>query len=515
MSVIFWMDTETTGLCDEQDQILTVAVKVVDNDRVVEKFEDRILLKDGVLPSPIALAKINKINPFSEEYSSSAITENAFVEKLSSIASKYKDGDHGRPVIAGYNIAFDIKFLRAAFRRSFKNFYDYFAACQKDAFPLVKFLIANRGLKTSKLNTYGSKKEYSASLEAVAPSFNISFSGEGAHSAMADTEVAEQLYERVLQELKVSDFQQPHTIDLVKAEDVLCLSVIRPNGKDPTTKKEIKDICKKNVFILSNDQETQTLTLMFAEDIVPSSFFDNKTHKIKYNEIINMTDKLSDYDRVSILSQLHLSDKEIKESIKKNKSSIIKDSVDDKVFAIFNELKSSSSLENLKHCVSDVKSRLLTEKNKEALQFLESACQAHGISTQGLLVSPMTDTVKTLSFNSANLTVSVGLHPTGIYMLKITGGSSFRVNLKKKAEVSKFLETNGIKEFSDFVSSLPSPEQFINKKHHLSLVEEFELIYDAALSPGASKIWKDVANGFLARVQKTSEFYRNRFQLIE
>jgi DNA polymerase III epsilon subunit-like protein len=187
----FWLDTETTGLRPEMSQILEYAVVVEDNlGEIVETLEVRLLLKPNINPSKEAL-EINKIDPYSSAWRSSAITEERAAEKLADLCEKYSF-EGVRPVIVAYNAFFDCDHLRMMFARHGIIFESCFNSAVIDPLKTAKDLVAKKKLETKILTKAAAKGRKpvsysSCKLEDVANALGVN-TGKAAHRALNDVE---------------------------------------------------------------------------------------------------------------------------------------------------------------------------------------------------------------------------------------------------------------------------------------------------------------------------------------
>jgi DNA polymerase III epsilon subunit-like protein len=186
--MILWIDLETSGLDSKRAGIIELGYMIED---------DRgIIVDEGIL----------EINPFTYnrkvEISSKALEINGYTpedlhdlgdsskifEEFIDILNKYEDG---RYQIAGYNVLFDIKFLRAWFQDNSEGylFNKYFDRKMLDVYNFVKCV---RYLYPEKFVGCDRDK-----LGMVCECFSVEL-GDNAHSALDDIKATRELMMRIL-----------------------------------------------------------------------------------------------------------------------------------------------------------------------------------------------------------------------------------------------------------------------------------------------------------------------------
>lgn len=174
-----WLDCETTNtdpnagfafqyayFGEENGNILfTNELKM--RPRNIEKFE----------LNPLAF-QINKIDP---EMLFTYELEESMLVKLQADLRPFS----GRFCVCGYNVGFDIEFLKATLFRNKLNYFDYFQYIHYDVMQLVRGLVVN-----NKINVPNIK------LATIAEYFKLSFEKE--HDAMADILVTKQINDIIM-----------------------------------------------------------------------------------------------------------------------------------------------------------------------------------------------------------------------------------------------------------------------------------------------------------------------------
>ena len=130
MNKIF-IDTEVAGLNPSKHDILSLAIVVVDDDKVIDFVQfnrSGDLRIDVALLRNMPLERLHNslINPLPEE---------EFKQSVTNVLTKYKNED---TYIFGYNISFDISFLKILFK---DNYYKLFPTRVIDVKSILEYLI--------------------------------------------------------------------------------------------------------------------------------------------------------------------------------------------------------------------------------------------------------------------------------------------------------------------------------------------------------------------------------------
>lgn len=149
----FCIDVETTGLNPQYDRITEIAAVKVESGRIVDRFSSLVCSEVPIPPN------VEQITGISNEMLSDAPTENEIIPRFLEYIN-YRD-------VIGYNVGFDIRFLKAAAERCG----DFFCSDFFDVLPLAKKCLPDL-------------KRYS--LEEVARRLDIPTPV--AHRALADAE---------------------------------------------------------------------------------------------------------------------------------------------------------------------------------------------------------------------------------------------------------------------------------------------------------------------------------------
>jgi len=185
-----WLDTETTGLEVDDSAAFELAFILVQNGQVIC---ERDFFLNPLSEKIKYHEEAGKVHGYTEEQIRAFPPEKEQMQKVAEFLKNAvelfkEDGSRTEKlVIAGYNVNFDKKHLRALLERNGFNFDDYFVSDIADVFEQVKragFQKALPYLPDRKLGT-------------VAKHLGVNL--ENAHNAMADIkatrEVAKKLYE--------------------------------------------------------------------------------------------------------------------------------------------------------------------------------------------------------------------------------------------------------------------------------------------------------------------------------
>lgn len=179
MSKILWIDTETTGVDPEKNAIIQLAYIVEIGGGIVEEGNFLMAPHAGSTVEKKAL-EINKRDIVEiMQYPHLKDTMKDFKMILAKYVNKFNKLD--KFVLAGYNIAFDEQFLRAAFTRTKDKFFgSWFFWPKCDCVTYVSRYIAEKNLRL---------KNYK--LSTLCEHFNIPLD---AHDALNDIRATRDLY---------------------------------------------------------------------------------------------------------------------------------------------------------------------------------------------------------------------------------------------------------------------------------------------------------------------------------
>lgn len=185
MGKIFWIDTETTGLDHKVNSIIDFGgiVEIDGNirDHIVTKPKCFEVIDLENHRDDISDEALDKNNTTREELAERTLTQNAFVQMLKSDMRRYVNPYQKKDkfVIAGYNVDFDVKFLRSAFERCGDKFFgSWFFWPVID----VKCMVATEIVGGLRLKDY--------KLETVSNHYGVTFK---AHEASTDIKATRDL----------------------------------------------------------------------------------------------------------------------------------------------------------------------------------------------------------------------------------------------------------------------------------------------------------------------------------
>lgn len=174
MHKTLWIDVETSGLDPNNCALLQIGVLIEEHAEIVDRFVTYIQPFKGAKVEPEAL-KINKIK--AKDFSSFPL-ETAVIKDLMAFLNKHvDDNDPSTKLnIAGFNVGFDIGFLKAFFERHKKTdmFFRYF---HKYSYDVASDVAKARMLQRM-------DPDQSMSLKALCREYNVNI--KNAHDAQAD-----------------------------------------------------------------------------------------------------------------------------------------------------------------------------------------------------------------------------------------------------------------------------------------------------------------------------------------
>jgi DNA polymerase III epsilon subunit-like protein len=182
----FWVDTETTGLDSRKHFAFQISYLIEENNRLL--LERTLEMRPDNYKQFEFDSEAEDIHGYSKEKILSLPSES---EQFGVLLKDLQQYGENRLTITGYNVSFDIYFLRALFARNessnrkAKKFYDYFDYMHCDVMQLVQ---AHR--------VAGKLDLPSIELEKVCRHFGIST--EGAHNSMVDIVNTKAIFDRLV-----------------------------------------------------------------------------------------------------------------------------------------------------------------------------------------------------------------------------------------------------------------------------------------------------------------------------
>lgn len=472
----FWIDSETTGLSEEKDQILELAGVIESpSGEEVERFEWCLSLKNGLIPNPIA-AVVNGINPYSVAWNKEAITESEAVTRLIELTERYRN-NLVKPQFVAYNAEFDVGFIAKAFNRNGFRFFDYFNKSVGDPLMTARRLVSEGKILT-KENSYRGRTQRSAKLEDVAAALGITYQGQ-AHRAIADVEVLRKVAKAInailfmsgeLVDFQVSDFRQGEVLHLV-------------------TDSTSSGIKLRHVLILENSVERQKFIAVDSSDIRDSGGV-RETCVRTFNYATVVGAKESDAFEVQKLRRL-LEEREGELLSWKQKTLnssywgkpvTVDSSI--KGFEVVRALQKRLSTASDKDCeLSIVKDEFLqansgkSEKLKELLDYVADLDRSLG--GDGLIHQDQ-ELMRSITAKDDLSEVMIHLDPRGLYVvtkISLLDQAAEEQVCKTKKDIAKFLQHGSEigENIKACVRSLPEPKVFTDIKNKAILLADYKV----------------------------------------
>ena len=294
MNYVFY-DFETSGLNFYFDQPIQLAAKLVDQDfNVIDEINEKCRLRDGVIPSPIAvLVTRTDLNELKKEQS--------FYEMMDKVHAKLSSWSPA--IFIGYNnINFDEKFLRSSFYQSLHA--PYLTNTNNNSrIDLYKIIlsICNLDKKYLKFPIDSKTGKKSLKLEVIAQ--NNSIKHEFAHDAMSDVDATIALAKLVkendslLWQHLVQFRTHQNVIDYLNNNEVLYLPPTNSSGEyTPVT------------YLTSNPDNQKEVVLYNLSENITDEITNSRTRQIGglfKNKIIK---KVKSNDYPIFIQEEHLSE---------------------------------------------------------------------------------------------------------------------------------------------------------------------------------------------------------------
>lgn len=134
MNKYIFIDVETGGTNPEEHSLFSIGLIVLENEKIL--YKDEIFIKQNKYNYTNKALSINKMDFNAiKQY---GISKNEAVNKIIRIKKKFFAFD--KAMLAGYNVQFDLKFLRKLFSDDGKNIEDYFSHRLLDVSSVIKYL---------------------------------------------------------------------------------------------------------------------------------------------------------------------------------------------------------------------------------------------------------------------------------------------------------------------------------------------------------------------------------------
>ncbi len=478
MDFIF-LDTETTGLDKNRDQILEFACVKTDKEfNILAELQIFIKLKYNVLPSLTALY-INHINPFSFEYKGKSITEFEACQKICQFIDQNFDS---KPFFISYNIPFDLPMLKSMFKNCNVNFYDYFNTIELDPLFICRKLVAEKVI-TTKMREFPWGKSYpSSKLEDVAEALGT-LGDLIPHKAIDDVKIMiptiKKIYELAFKNIKGIDniFQLNHNPESLKVGNSYKVLI---NSK--------KGLNTLDVFIIENSVEKRKIIAQVG----------NKAKIMNYDVLLH-------HKRIK---DLNLPEATNSPSLEKLSGRRIVSN--DKITEIFNKIDGSSdkalSYKKIKKLL-EKKNLSLLLKRAEDLNF------AKGNPSWNTVVYSVPEE-KTYKLSIAGKKVLVKLLPTGDYLIennRLNKTSNLRKYLGNRYNVDPW----GL-EMDNIIDKVPKDKDFQDFKHPDSLLEDFDVFEYEKHTDFGKELFKDCLKFYHSKFpDRFVKHYEKHFPIAE
>lgn len=180
-----WLDCETTSLNVNKGFAFQYSYFGERNNDIIF-FNDLKLCPKNYNDFEFDL-KALQINHKSPEMIQSYESEEIQIKKLINDLNPFKE----KFIICGYNIQFDIEFLKATLFRNKINYFNYFQFGYYDVMQLVKSLVVNEKIKVENIK-----------LGTIAEYFGLN--KEDLHDAMQDIMITKQINDIIMKDFKVN-----------------------------------------------------------------------------------------------------------------------------------------------------------------------------------------------------------------------------------------------------------------------------------------------------------------------
>lgn len=180
----FWLDSETTSIDPNKGFAFQYAYFGEENGKILFSNEIRLrpvnAEKFELNPEAFAVNEIDPADLLTYELEETAL------QKLRADLKPFKE----RFCVCGYNVSFDIEFLKATLYRNKINYFDYFQYIHYDVMQLVRGLVVNNKIKVPNIR-----------LKTVAEYFGLAEFK--AHDAMADILTTKQVNDIIMKKLNL------------------------------------------------------------------------------------------------------------------------------------------------------------------------------------------------------------------------------------------------------------------------------------------------------------------------
>lgn len=145
---IVFIDTETGGTDPMEHSLLSVALAVWQDSKVIDSIE--ILINDGKLNATPKALEINKINL--KEHKKHAISPKMAIKKIDNFLAKYFSPSE-KISLAGHNINFDVNFFKVFLNENGYSFDKKFSHRIVDTSTILYFLYLSGKIKRKAISS--------------------------------------------------------------------------------------------------------------------------------------------------------------------------------------------------------------------------------------------------------------------------------------------------------------------------------------------------------------------------
>ncbi|MGL5428593.1 MAG: 3'-5' exonuclease [Cetobacterium sp.] len=178
---LLFIDTETGGINEKENSLLSVALICWEDKKVIDKLE--IFIEEESYNVTERAMEINGLNL--ENVKKYGLEKKIVIEKINSFILKNFEDE--KAVLCGHNVGFDIRFLKELYNKVEKNYEEFISYRSLDTASVFRFLTIAGKFKEEKIN----------SLDDAIKYFNISL--ENRHTAMGDIEKTVQIFNRLVE----------------------------------------------------------------------------------------------------------------------------------------------------------------------------------------------------------------------------------------------------------------------------------------------------------------------------
>ena len=181
---LLFIDTETGGINEKENSLLSIALICWENKKVLDKTEFFIKEKEYNV-TEIAM-KINQLDL--EVVKKRGLEKQEVVEKINEFIKKNFNNE--KAVLCGHNINFDIRFLKELYNKVGKDYEEFISYRSLDTASIFRFLSIVGKFNGAEVN----------SLDGAIKHFNLSF--DNRHTAMGDIEKTVEVFNNLIDVVK-------------------------------------------------------------------------------------------------------------------------------------------------------------------------------------------------------------------------------------------------------------------------------------------------------------------------